>query len=107
MGDVVNQCKVMKNSLETVHEISKLIKKSPKRDAMFQKLKCDLASDTPGFRVLYPTRWTVRGASLQSVLDNFEVLLRVWEQSRESSLYSEMRARIIGVHTQMLTDVNI
>ena len=40
-------------------------------------------------------------ASLQSVLDNYEVLLQVWEESKETNLESEIRARIIGVETQM------
>ena len=84
-------------------EITKLIKKSPQRDAIFQKLKHDLATDTPSFRVLCPTRWTVRAASLQSVLDNYEVLLSVWEESKNSQIDSEMKARIIGIETQMLT----
>ena len=65
-------------------------------------MKADLAPDTPGFRVLCPTRWTVRGLSLQSVLDNYEVLLSVWEEALDGSLDSEMRARIIGVEAQML-----
>ena len=77
--------------------------KSPKRDAIFQKLKHDLATDTPGFRVLSPTRWTVHAASLQSVLDNYEVLLGVWEESKNSQSDSEMKARIIDIQTQMLT----
>ena len=67
----------MRSCLDAVFEITKVIKKSPKRDAIFQKLKHDLATDTPSFRVLCPTRWTVRAASLQSVLDNYEVLLSV------------------------------
>ena len=101
VGDAVKGCKLMKSCLEVVYEISKLIKKSPKRDSMFQRLKAEIAEDTPGFRVLCPTRWTVRAASIQSVLDNFKVLLEVWEESKASSLDSEIRARIIGVETQM------
>lgn len=68
VGDTIKQCQLMKSALEVVTEISKLIKKSPKRDSAFQRLKSELAPDTPGFRVLCPTRWTVRAASLQSVL---------------------------------------
>lgn len=101
VGDTVKQSKVMKSSLETVYEISKLVKKSPKRDAMFQKLKQELAPDTPGVRILCPTRWTVRAASLQSVLDNYEALLALWEEAKESPLDSETKARIIGVEAQM------
>ena len=61
----------MRPCLDAVFEITKLIKKSPKRDVIFQKLKHDLATDTPSFRILCPTRWTVCAASLQSVLDNY------------------------------------
>ena len=80
----------MRSCLDAVFEITKLIKKSPQRDAIFQKLKHDLATDTPSFRVLCPTRWTVRAASLQSVLDNYEVLLSVWEESKNSQIDSEV-----------------
>jgi hypothetical protein len=45
----------------------------------------------------------VRAASLQSVLDNYEVLLGVWSDALSSRLDGDMRARIIGVDTQMHT----
>ena len=92
----------MRSCHDAVFEITKVIKKSPKRDAIFQKLKHDLATDTPSFRVLCPTRYTAHAASLQSMLDN-EVLLCVWEESKNLQIDSEMKARIIGVETQMLT----
>lgn len=103
VGDTIKQCQLMKSALEVVAEISKLIKKSPKRDSLFQKLKSELAPDSPGFRVLCPTRWTVRASSLQSVLDNYEVLLGVWNEALSLQLDVEMRARITGVNTQMHT----
>ena len=62
-------------------EIAKLIKKSPKRDSLFQKLKSEPASDSPGFCVLCTTRRTVRASLLWSVLDNYEVLLGVWNEA--------------------------
>ena len=34
VGDTIKQCQLMKFSLEVVAEISKLIKKSPKRDSI-------------------------------------------------------------------------
>ena len=102
VGDTVKKYKLMRSCLDAVFEITKLIKKSPEWDAIFQKLKHDLATDTPSFRVLCPTSWTVRAASLQSVLDNYEVL-GVWEESKNSQIDSEMKARIIGIETQMLT----
>ena len=68
---------------------------------MLYSRSLSLSPDTPGFRVLCPTRWTVRAASLQSILDNYEVLLGVWSDSLSSKLDGEMKARIIGVDTQM------
>ena len=91
----------MKSALDVMGEISKLIKLSPKRDAVFQKLKADLTPETPGFRILCPTRWTVRAASLQCVLDNCEVLFGVWSDALSSKLDGELRTRIIGVDAQM------
>ena len=43
----------------------------------------------------------MQAASLQSILDNYEVLLTVWEESQESPLDSETRARIVGVEAKM------
>ena len=37
---------------------------SPKREALFKKLKEDLATELPGFITLCPTKWAVRYASL-------------------------------------------
>ena len=45
----------------------------------------------------------MHAASLQSILDNYKVLLEVWNDSLSSRLDGEMRARIIGVNTQMYT----
>lgn len=50
-----------------------------------------------------PNPWTVQAASLQSILDNCEVLLLVynWEELQESPIESETRAWIIVVEAQM------
>ena len=46
----------MSDALDTTNEIhvSKLLKHSPKRDSVFEKLKKELAPDVPGFRVPCP-----------------------------------------------------
>ncbi len=59
--------------------------------------------DTPGVRVLCPTRWTVRADSLKSILDNFKVLQELWEEAIDSVKDTEMKARINGVASQMKT----
>jgi len=101
VGDTVRQSKTMRDALDTTHEISKLLKLSPKRDGLFERIKQELAPETPGFRTLCPTRWTVRAASLHSVINNYTVLQELWDECETSDF--EIRARIIGVASQMLT----
>ena len=100
VGDSVKCSKLLKDALEITFEVSKLVKYSPKCDVIFEKLKDHLAPDTPGFRVLCPTRWTVRANSLQSVLDNYSVLQELWEESKDKASDPSVKARIIGIQAQ-------
>ena len=95
----------MRDALDTTYEMSKLDKFSPKRDSLLEKLKQELAPETPGFRTLCPTRWTVRAKSQQSVLENYEVLQELWDESYSAVKDTDMRARIKGVDTEMKTFV--
>ena len=90
-SDSVMKCKVVKDAMDATFEISKLIKYSPKHDAMFLKMKSELSPDSPGFRVLCPTRWTVRADSLRSVLDNYTALQHLWDECLETRLDTEVK----------------
>ena len=100
-SDTVKQNKILRDTLDTAFEISKLLKFSPRRDAQFTKLKDEIAPRTPGFRTLCPTRWTVRATSLQSILDNYSVFQALWEDVKEVATDPEVRARVIGVNATM------
>ena len=89
--DTIKNRKIARDALDTTFEVSKLIKFSPKRHVLFEQLKKELAPDTPGFRVLCPTRWTVRTESLRSVLDNYTILQDLWDTVLESNLDPEVR----------------
>ena len=56
---------------------------------------------TPGIRVLCPTRWTVRAESIHSILANYNILQRTWEEALEATQDTEAKARIQGVAAQM------
>ena len=106
-SDTVKRSKLMKNALETTHEITKLIKYSPRRDAIFSKLKDEnnsvTGNSTAGIRVLCPTRWTVHADALLSIKNNYSVLLNTWDEAVEVVKHTESNARIHGVHAQMRT----
>ena len=65
--DAVKGNSVLRDTLDTVEEMTKLIKKSPKREAIFHKVKDDIVCESPGVCLLCPTRWTVHAASLASI----------------------------------------
>ena len=47
VGDMVMEVRNLRGALDTASEISKLLKSSPKRDRMSEKLKAELALETP------------------------------------------------------------
>ena len=100
VSDALKGSKVMKDALETVHEITKLIKYSPRREGIFQKLK-EGSPSNPGIRVLCPTRWTVRGDSIASVIKNYDVLQETWEEAASIVNDLETKSRIRGVSAIM------
>ena len=102
-GDAIKKSKVMKSALAITHEVTKLIKYSPQRDSLLQTLKSKLSPDTPGIRVLCPTRWTVRANSLASVLSNYTVLQELWDDLCDLIKDTKTIARINGVASQMKT----
>lgn len=102
-NDSFKHSKVMKDALKTTHEITKLVKYSPHRETVFEMLKKQLEQDSPGIRILCPTRWTVRADSLASILSNYEVLREPWEECLEIVRDSETIAQIVGVASRMQT----
>ena len=82
-------------------EITKLIKKSPKREVIFKKFADDIKAGSPGIRTLCPTRWTVRAEALTSISENYQALQSTWEAAKQATKDSEMRARITGVASQI------
>ena len=73
----------------TVGEICVLVKYSPKTD---HPSKLDK---------LCVTKWTVRGKCFKKILDNYEPLLQLWEESLKEDLDFETKSRIIGCKKQM------
>ena len=47
-GDTIKKSKVMRDALDTAYEIVKLVKKSPRRDAILQKLRQEMPEGSPG-----------------------------------------------------------
>ena len=52
-------------------------------------------------KIFCPTRWTIRAASLRAILKNNETLMKLCGWAQDNVSDSDMKARIIGVHTKI------
>ena len=68
------QCVPVRDALDLVMELAQLIRFSPKRSSLFESLKAQLSPGSPSLKPLCPTRWTVRTAAINSVLENYKLL---------------------------------
>ena len=75
VGDCIKKSKICCEALETAFEITKLIKFSPKRNTTLDKIKAEMANDdsSGGIRKFCPTRWTVHGGAIKSILEIYDV----------------------------------
>ena len=62
-----------------------------------------LCTCSVGIRALCPTRWTVRGDAIESILEHYNTLKQLWEECLETRLDPDVKGRIIGVQAQMDT----
>ena len=80
-----------------------------KRNAAFDGIKSSSEDDpclSPiGIHTFCHTWWTVRGDAIESILVNYSILKALWEECLQSQtrLDPDVKARIIGVQSQMST----
>ena len=98
----------MQNTFETFLAISKLVKKSPKRESQLITIHTkglftenDEQNKTKTIRVFSDTRWTVRCGALVSIIQHYEELKELWKWYLKLYKDTETKARIIGVQTQL------
>ena len=103
IADTVRLMKGVRSKMDTVHELSKLLLYSPKRATLFKDVKAEISPDSVGFHILCPTRWTVRNQTFNSILQNYNALLQVWETILGNTPDSETRACVNGIDSQMKT----
>ena len=90
--------KCLKETFEAVREISLLLKKSPKRNTKLDEIRNHSKNNAKSIHTFCPTRWAVRGDTLESVLQSHAELLKLWEWSLTNVMETEMKGRVIGVN---------
>lgn len=61
----------------------------------------EIQAGSPGIHTLCPTRWTVQAEALASISENYQALQATWDAAKQATKDTEMRARTVGVASQM------
>lgn len=99
--DVCENIKCLNDTFTAAKEIVRLVKFSPQRETMIRALRLDSGNSSPNIHAFCPTRWTVRGDVLESILNNHSELLNLWDVSLTLVKDAEIKARIIGAQHTM------
>ena len=86
LQEITRNSKRIKDALNFSMELIQLIKYSPKRQNVFERIKAQQSSlSTAGIRTLCRTRWTVRSGAMQAIISNYKVLQEAMEVSSHGS----------------------
>lgn len=85
LQDCGRNCSPVRDALNFISELNALIRASPKRLAVFEKLKNELSAASPGLKPLCVTRWTVRSGAIDAVIKNYEIIGATLEEIGETS----------------------
>ena len=98
----------MPDTVNNRNEIVKLVKFSLKRENLLGQIKSNIEMEdeeegisASGLSKFCATRWTVRATCFQRVIDNYDALLKLWNDCLETRLESDVRGRTIGCQAQI------
>lgn len=96
LQDVGSNCTCIRDALSVTSKSGKIIRASPKRLALFQKIQQEVAPGCSTLKPLCPTRWTVRTGAISSVIENYTVITSELELlSREGT--ADVRSGACGL----------
>ena len=78
---------------DVAKEIIKLVKDSPKAEAVLQEIKEKQLNTAGGIHTFCPIRWTVKGATLDSIEQNRDALVELFESIAEDCKDSSRRSK--------------
>lgn len=84
LQDASRTCTIVRDTLDIVTELAKLIRNSAKRSSLFESIKSQMSPDTSNLRPLCPTRWTVRTGAIGAVLANYSTVCSVLDEVHET-----------------------
>ena len=108
-------CPVLKDTIDNIYELFKLVKMSHKRDAKLHSIQVENnfsgsnedgefvdGLKNPTIKLFYHTQWTARTDCLNGVIRNFDELQKFQNQSLENCSCLEIKTRIHGIKVYTL-----
>ena len=80
LQDAGRQLPFIRDALDTVKEIAKLIKFSAKRSHLYSEKLAQPDNSGVSIKPLCPTRWTARTGAIEAVLKDYSVLMETLEE---------------------------
>ena len=80
LQDIGRKLPCIRDALETVKDISKLIRYSPKRSHLFSTKLQESDDVCVTLKPLCPTRWTARTAAIEAILTDYTLLLETLDE---------------------------
>ena len=99
--EACDNVEILKMTFETAKEIVKLAKDSPKSETHLRESKIESETVSIGILTFCPTRWTVRGKTLDSIEQNREELKELWIWILEGSNDATRKAGLRGVQVSI------
>jgi len=101
VGDSIKKVSCLSDTFCAASEICKLVKKSLQRNTKLHELRETSANSAKSVHAFCPRRWTVRGEVLESIVENHDELMDLWDWSLSVVKDTEMKGRIIGAKSNM------
>ena len=82
LQDAGSQIPLLRDALDTVRDIVKLINYSPKRKTLFSEKLHDhsVSCNNSGLKSLCPTRWTVRAEAIDAVIKQYTIIIETLDE---------------------------
>ena len=82
LQDAGRQISLLRDALDTVRDIVKLINYSPKRKTLFSEKLHDhsVSCNSSGLKPLCPTRWTVRAEAIDAVIKQYTIIIETLDE---------------------------
>ena len=82
LQDAGRQIPLLRDALDTVRDIVKLINYSPKRKTLFSEQAHDrsVSCNSSGLKPLCPTRWTVRAEAIDAVIKQYTIIIETLDE---------------------------